>query len=120
MDAAFFPNSFGLDFTRTPFTTAAELAPAQLPNDYLRSMPEDFTVNFLYQGVPRKIHCTLRVSAYTYQFLCKIDNTEMILEKDDEGNFRAMEADPFTVKKKKPDPALVRTLIEEMEKILNP
>ena len=98
----------------------AELNPAQRPNDYLRNMPEDFTVNFLYQGVPREIHCTLRVSTYTYQFLCKIDDTEMILEKDDEGNFRAMEADPFTVKKKKPDPALVRTLIGEMERILNP
>jgi hypothetical protein len=31
-----------------------------------------------------------------------------------------MEADPFSVKKKKPDPALVRMLIEEMERILNP
>ena len=94
--------------------------PAQLSNDYLRNMPEDFTVNFLYQGIPREIHCTLRVSTYTYQFLCLIDDTEMILEKDDEGNFRAMEADPFTVKKKKPDPALVRTLIGEMQKILHP
>ena len=93
---------------------------AQLSNDYLRNMPEDFTVNFLYKGVPQEIHCTLRVSTYTYQFLCIIDNTEMILEKDDEGNFRAMEADPFSVKKKKPDPALIITLIGEMEKILNP
>ncbi|HET7001043.1 MAG TPA: hypothetical protein VFI33_07030 [Puia sp.] len=83
-------------------------------------MPEDFTVNFLYKGVPREIHCTLRVSTYTYQFLCTIDDTEMILERDDEGNFRAIEADPFTIKKKRPDPSLIRTLIGEMEKILPP
>ncbi len=120
MDAAYYPNSFGLNFTGTLFIAAAELGPVQLSNDYLRNMPEDFTVNFLYQGVPREIHCTLRVSTYTYQFLCTIDNTEMILEKDDEGNFRAMEANPFIVKNKKPDPALVRALIGEMEKILNP
>jgi len=44
----------------------------------------------------------------------------MILERDDEGNFRAIEADPFKVKKKKPDQALVRTLIGEMERILPP
>jgi hypothetical protein len=43
----------------------------------------------------------------------------MILERDDEGNFRAMEAEPFQIKKKKSDPALVRTLIGEMEKILH-
>ena len=82
-------------------------------------MPEDFTLNFLYKGVPQEILCTLRVSTYTYQFLCIIDNTEMILEKDDEGNFRAMEADPFAAKKKKPDPALVRIVIGEMERILD-
>ena len=83
-------------------------------------MPEDFTVNFLYKGVPQEIQCTLRVSTYTYQFLCTIDHIEMIVEKDDEGNFRAMEADPFSVKKKKPDQALVRLLIGEMERMLHP
>jgi hypothetical protein len=83
-------------------------------------MSEEFTVNFLYKGVPQEIHCTLRASTYTYQFLCMIDNTEMILERDDEGNFRAMEADPFSAKKKKPDPSLISTLIGEMEKILRP
>ena len=83
-------------------------------------MPEDFTVNFLYKGVPQEIQCTLRVSTYTYQFLCTIDNTEMIVERDDEGSLRAMEADPFSVKKKKPDQALVGLLIGEMEKILQP
>jgi hypothetical protein len=98
----------------------AESHTTQPSNDYLRHMPEDFTVNFLYKGVPHEIHCTLRVSTYTYQFLCEIDDAEMILEKDDEGNFRAMEADPFLGKKKNPDPAHVRILIEEMEKILQP
>jgi len=81
-------------------------------------MPEDFTLNFQYKGVPQEIHCTLRVSAYTYQFLCLIENTEMILEKDDEGNIRAMEADPFSAKTKRPDPALVGAVIGELEKIL--
>ena len=81
-------------------------------------MAEAFTVNFLYKGVPQEIHCTLRVSAYTYQFLCVIGSTELILEKDDEGNLRALEADPFSAKNKKPDPALVKTLIGEMERIL--
>jgi hypothetical protein len=83
-------------------------------------MADDFTVNFLYKGVPREIHCRLRVSTYTYQILCTVESTDMILERDDEGNFRVMDADPFSVKKKKTDPALISALISEMEKILHP
>jgi hypothetical protein len=120
VDAVFYPNTFDVDITRFLVYYRSRIGSGHLSNDYLRNMSEDFTVNFLYKGVVREIHCTLRVSTYTYQFLCAIDNTEMILERDDEGNLRAMEADPFSVKKKKPDPALVRTLIEEMERILRP
>ena len=81
-------------------------------------MADDFTVNFLYKGIPREIHCRLRVSTYTYQILCTVESTDMILERDDEGNFRAMDADPFSGKKKNTDPALINALIMEMEKIL--
>jgi hypothetical protein len=119
VDAVFYPNAFDVDITRFLVYYQVELDPT-ICQMITFQHAEDFTVNFLYKGVDREIHCTLRVSTYTYQFLCAIDNTEMILERDDEGNFRAMEADPFSVKKKKPDPALVRMLIEEMERILNP
>jgi len=81
-------------------------------------MNESFTVNFLFREVPQEINCTLRQSAYTYQFLCTVGNSELILEKDDEGNLRVLDADPFSQKKQKPDPALVRALLEEMERIL--
>jgi hypothetical protein len=81
-------------------------------------MSESFTLNFLFKEVPQEITCRLRASAYTYQFLCTVGDTEMILEKDDEGNLRAMEADPFSAKKAKPDPGLVRAMIKEMERIL--
>ena len=82
-------------------------------------MSEAFTLQFSYKGLAREVPCALRVSAYTYQFLCQLDDTEIILEKDDEGHLRAMESDPFSSKKKKPDPGLVRILIEEMERILH-
>ena len=81
-------------------------------------MPEDFTIHVIYKGNPEEIHCRFRSSAYTYQFLCQIDNNEMILEKDDEGKIRAMLADPLPAKNKKPDLVLVRAVIEEMERIL--
>jgi hypothetical protein len=82
-------------------------------------MSESFTLSFLYKGVPQEVDCTLRISRFKYQFLCTINNTEMILEKDDEENFRAMESDPFSNKSQKPDPALVKTVIDELERILS-
>ena len=81
-------------------------------------MAESFTVNVIYKGIPKEITCTLRVSTYTYQFICLVGESELILEKDDEGKLRALDADPFSSGKPKTDPGLVRALIAEMEKIL--
>ena len=82
-------------------------------------MSDDFTLAILYNGVLCNVNCTLRVSAYTYQFLCKTDNSEFILEKDDEGNLRALDADPFSGKNPRPDPGLVMASMNEMERILH-
>jgi hypothetical protein len=81
-------------------------------------MAESFILNFSHKGVMEEIVCTLRVSTFTYQFLCTIGGTDMIMEKDDEGNLRVMEADPFSNKSKKPDPALVRSVMDELERVL--
>ena len=62
-------------------------------------MSETFTLNFLFKDVQQEVTCTLRASAYTYQFLCTVGNSELILEKDDEGNLRALDADPFSRQK---------------------
>jgi hypothetical protein len=82
-------------------------------------MSESFTLNYVYKGNPREINFDLRISTYKYQFLCTVDNIEMIFEKDDEGNLRALEADPFTHKNKKPDMAHVKAVMNELEKILS-
>jgi hypothetical protein len=81
-------------------------------------MSDSFTLNFLFKETPQKITCRLRSSAYTYQFLCIIGENELIVEKDDEGNLRALNADPFSHEKTKPDPGLVKAMITEMERIL--
>jgi len=81
-------------------------------------MSEHFTLNYLYKGATEEISCSLRVSAFTYQFLCTIDDAEMILEKDDEGKLRVLNADPFSSKKKTPDPMRVLAVKDELERIL--
>lgn len=80
-------------------------------------MSEEFTLSVNYKGEVREVTCRLRTSAYTYQFLCKAGDSEWIVEKDDEGRIRAMEADPFAAKGHKADPGLVKVLMEEMERI---
>jgi len=75
-------------------------------------------VNFIYKDVAQEVTCTLRLSAYTYQFICQVGKSELILEKDDEGKLRAFDADPFSSGKPKAEAGLVRAFIEEMERIL--
>ena len=81
-------------------------------------MAESFTLDIEYKGKHQEVTCSFKERAFTYQFLCTIGNSEMILERDDEGKFRALEADPFSKGTPKPDPGMVKVLIEEMERIL--
>jgi hypothetical protein len=79
---------------------------------------ESIILHFSYKGLPQEIECSLRVSTYTYQFLCTAGEAEIILEKDDGGRLRAREADPFSNKMNKPDPGLVLALMNELERVL--
>jgi hypothetical protein len=81
-------------------------------------VPEEFTLSIVYKETQQEIPCRLRVSAYTYQFLCTIGDLEWILEKDDAGNVRALAADSFAKTSQKTDPGLVKAVVEEMERIL--
>jgi hypothetical protein len=81
-------------------------------------MSDTFTFNYLYKGVSEEVSCSLRVSRYTYQFLCTIDGSEIILEKDDEGRLRVLNSDPFSNKRKSPDPIRVLAVKVELERIL--
>jgi hypothetical protein len=81
-------------------------------------MSESFTINYFYKGVAEEASCKLRISRYTYQFLCNIDGSELILEKDDEGKLRVLDSDPFSNKKRAPDPIRLLAVKDELEKIL--
>jgi hypothetical protein len=48
-----------------------------------------------------------------------VSGSDLIIEKDDEGTLRVLEADPGNSKNSKPEPTLVKALIEEMERILH-
>ena len=80
-------------------------------------MEEFFTIKLLHKGVETVLSGKLRISAYTHQFIFIIGESEIILEKDDEGNFRALTTTEFAGgSARKTDPSLVQALILEMEK----
>ena len=79
-------------------------------------MEEFFTIKLLHKGVEKLLSGKLRISAYTHQFIFIIGESEIILEKDDEGNFRAFTTAEFARSARKTDPSLVQALILEMEK----
>jgi hypothetical protein len=81
-------------------------------------MSDSFTLHYLHKGVPEEVVCSLRVSRFTYQFLCTLDGTDIIIEKDDEGNLRVMEAEPFSGKGKTPDLLQIKAIKDELERIL--
>jgi hypothetical protein len=81
-------------------------------------MAESFILNYFYKGIAEEVTCSLRISRYTYQFICTIDGSEIILEKDDEGRLRVLNSEPFSNKKKAPDPIRVLAVKDELEKIL--
>lgn len=84
----------------------------------MRFMEESFTITVLHNGKEKEMTGRLRISAYTHQFLFNIGDAEIILEKDDEGNFRAIIPVVISNAGPKPDPSLVSALIEEMEKAM--
>jgi len=79
---------------------------------------EAFTITVLHKGAEKEITGRLRISAYTHQFLFTIGDAEIILEKDDEGNFRVLNPSAISDTGYKTDPSLIRALVEEMEKLL--
>jgi hypothetical protein len=81
-------------------------------------MKELFTITVLHNGIEKELFGKLRISAYTHQFFFRIGNTEIILEKDDEGNFRALMPASSPEAGQKIDPSLIQVLIEEMEKVM--
>lgn len=81
-------------------------------------MEELFTITVLHKGIEKELSGKLRISAFTHQFLFKIGDAEIMLEKDDEGNFRALVPAPFSETTWKIDSSLIQALIEEMEKVM--
>ncbi len=78
--------------------------------------PEAFSLELELGGKPVTVEGRLRKSTYTYQFLFDLEGTELIVEKDDQGDWRAF-APGVRDGQKAPDVKLVKAIVGEMEKL---
>ncbi len=82
-------------------------------------MEESFNITVSHNGIEKELEGKLRISAYTHQFLFHFDDSEIVLERDDEGKFRAIQINTSPEKTKNIDTSLVQALIKEMEITMN-
>ena len=81
-------------------------------------MQDDFSITIPYKGKDREFNVRVMVTGYTYKFFVVIDETEIIFEKDEEGNYRAMKAQPFEGRpgNKEMDVELLKLIQQTIEK----
>jgi hypothetical protein len=79
-------------------------------------MDEPFLITVNYKGVERDFEANLRVFGYTHKFHVAVDGTEVLFERDEEGNYRAIIPAEHTGKI--PDAGLLQHIAHAIERIL--
>lgn len=79
-------------------------------------MDEPFVITVNYKGVEREFEARLQVFGYSHRFHVAVDGTEVLFERDEEGNYRALLQPEHTGKM--PDTGLLQSIAEAIERIL--
>ena len=77
-------------------------------------MPESFLLSVRYKNEEKQFESELRVFGYTHKIAVNVNGMEVIFERDEEGNYRAILPDP-DLKNKNLDPLLLKAIAEELE-----
>jgi hypothetical protein len=78
-------------------------------------MDEPFVIELNYKGAPRAFEARLQVFGYSHRFHVDVDGIEVMLERDEEGAFRAILPQ---VNDRLPETALLQAIVEAIERIL--
>ncbi len=81
-------------------------------------MAESFTLIVNYKGREYQLDSELRVFGYTHKIAIKLEGEEILLEGDEERNYRAAFAD-YEASKTKIDIALMQAITKELEAVFN-
>ncbi len=79
-------------------------------------MDEPFIITITYKGAEQGFTAILQVLGYTHRFHVSVEGIEVIFERDEEGQYRAVI--PPEKETKKIDTLLLQSIAKEIENIL--
>jgi hypothetical protein len=86
-------------------------------------MDEPFLIPVSYKGVEREFEATLQVLGYTHRFNVQVEGAEVIFERDEEGQYRAIVSQEAIATQEKEirklDPELLHQIALQIEHILS-
>ena len=82
------------------------------------SLEEAFSLTVVFKGRELEIPGTLRISAYTHEFILTVSGIQLLIEKDDEQNLRAFLPAEELKKGSTIDISLVALIVSELSKAL--
>lgn len=76
-----------------------------------------FELLVVYKGQELELHGRLAAFGYTYRFIIQLGDLELVVEKDEQGDLRALlPAEQAQVKQ--PDPELVAAVVHSLQQVL--
>lgn len=78
-------------------------------------MEQTVTIPVEYAGAEREFEARVQVWQYGHRFFVAVEDVELVFERDDSGEYRAMTPEGFTGKL--PDRGLVRAIAEVLDAI---
>lgn len=80
-------------------------------------MEDELEIPIIYKGEPLTIQGKVLAFGYVYKLSVDINGVEIIFEKDDAGDYRAILSDPDSAHKQKPDAEMVKAILETLSAI---
>jgi hypothetical protein len=78
-------------------------------------MDESISISLLYEGKEREFEARLQSWAYGHRFFVDVDGVELIIERDDGGNYRAIVSPEYAGPV--PSPGLVQAIIDTLQSL---
>ena len=81
-------------------------------------MDEPFIITVHHKGAERAFVASLQVFGYSHRFHVMVDGADVLFERDEEGNYRAIIPPEHEHKGKMPDAGLLQCIAGAIEQIL--
>lgn len=81
-------------------------------------MEESFELPVTYNGRETTFESRLVIQGYTHKFCIVVGEAEVVYERDEEGSYRALIANPDAVKGKLPEGGLLAAIGEKIQFIV--